>query len=390
MKKLTHTLLGAGLLCLAATHPVWAQGGPQASGSDNAARAGVGNQVTDPALGIPSGAPGDDASLSDNGSDAMRQAYKDYTDKKFPQAASELQAIVKKSPNTVEAHEMLADIYRRQNQIPQAIPELEAVVRLKPKDAGWRDTLGGAYLEGGDSDKAAAVFQTALIQNPKDYHSAFSYAYALEKGGKHAEAAAAFEKAAALDPKDSQALLYAGLLYHQAGSDAKAVPDLKTALALGTTDKFNAYTALAEAANTAKQTDAAIQDYTLAAQAKPDDFGTEANLGIMEQNAGRKTDAEAAYRQALTQKTDDPKSTANVQSNLAMLLTQDGKLDEAATLLTQATQSDPTDAALQNNLGVVYEKQGKTAQALTAYQKALALKPASGIAKDGVARLGKP
>ena len=108
------------------------------------------------------------------------------------------------------------------------------------------------------------------------------------------------------------------------------------------------------------------------------------------QREAAKYAAEAAYRQAIAVKGDDPKSLANVQSNLAMLLTQDGKLDDAAALLTQATQTNPSDVSLQDNLGIVYEKQGKKDLALAAYKQALTLNPDNGLAKDGVARLSKP
>jgi Flp pilus assembly protein TadD len=360
-------------MCLAAISQLWAQSGPSGPGT--------GPQVVNPAAS-------QNNTESDNSD--LHQAYQDYADKKFSVAAAELQAFVKKSPNTVEAHEMLADIFLRQNQVPQAVPELEAVVRLTPQDTTTRDILGVAYLQVGDADKAAALFQAALTQSPKNANYAFQYATALEKGGKHAEAAAEFEKAAALDPKNSCDPLYAGMLYHQIGDDAKAVPDLKTALALGTTEKFNVYSDLAQAAAAVKHNGDAIQDYALAAQAKPDDFDTEANLGILNQNAGYAVEAETAYRQALTLKADDPKSRADVQSNLAILLTTDGKLDEAAALLVQAAQEQPADTAIQDNLGTVYEKQGKTALALAAYKQALTLSPANDIAQAGAARLSKP
>ncbi len=389
MQKLTKTALSAGLLCLAATSPLWAQAGPGDSGQ--AARAGTGNQITNHASGIPEGEPGDTATIPDDENDPMQQAYKDYQARKFPSAAKELQDVLKKSPNIVQAHEMLASIYLNQSQIPQAIPELEAVVRLHPKDVAlYRDNLGVAYQQTGQFPKAIGLYQTALLQSPANPVLAFNYALVLEKAGRHTDAAAAFEKAGTLDPKNSQGPLYAGLLYHQAGDDAKAVPNLKSAVALGTDQKFNAYTALAEAASTAKNTADAANYYTLAGQANPTDFNTQANLGILEQNAGKKADAEAAYRKAAALKADNPKSMAAVQSNLAMLLTSEGKLDDAATFLVAANQSDPSSVSIQDNLGAVYEKQGKKDLALAAYKKALTINPDNGVAKDGVARLGKP
>ena len=404
MKKQNYifsgTVVGIGLVCLAAG-PLWAQGGvgggeEPGGGADSgqAARAGTGNQVTNQSQGIPESAPGDDSSFNDGGdSDAMQQAYKDYSQKKFAVAVPELQKILKKSPNIAEAHEMLADIYLRQNQAPQAIPELEAVVRLQPKRADFRANLGVAYLQGGDTAKATAVFQTLMTQYPANSTYAFDYARALTSENKPAEAAAAFDKTATLDPKNTSAVLYAGLLYHQAGNDAKAVPALKAALASGTltaSDKFSAYSALADAATTAKQNSDAAGYYTQAAEANPADFGTEANLGVLLQNSGNKAGAEDAYRKALTLKADSPKSAAAIQENLAGLLKSDGKLDEAASLLTQAAASDPTSVALQDDLGSVYEKQGKKDQALAAYKQALTINPNNGLAKDGLARLSKP
>ena len=389
-------LAGVGLLCLAGTSPVWAQGGPQADGNGNAARAGVGNPLTNNVSGdgesgtAPEAQPGDTQAIPQDEADPMQQAYKDYSQKKFTVAVPELRAIVKKSPNIAEAHEMLASIYAMQNQIPQAVPELEAVVRLQPKRADFRENLGKAYLQTGDTPKAVGVFQALLTQYPSNAGYAYDYAIALDKEDKYADAAAAFEKAAALNPKDSQLPLNAGLLYHQAGNDAKAVPELKSALALGTPNKFNAYSALAEAATTAKQPTDAIGYYKQAVQAKPDDFGTVYNLGVLEQNADEKADAEASYRQALTLKAGDPQSYADAQENLAGLLRADGSLDEAATLLTQAAQVDTHNAAIQVQLGAIYQKQGKKGLALAAYKQALAINPNSAIAKDGVAQTSTP
>ena len=379
MKKIL-TLAGALLLVGGSA---WAQiGTPSDTGTANG-RAGTGNVLT--------GDTGASATLQNNSFDVasdLQQAYKDYSDKKFPEAAARLTTIVRKAPNSLPAHQMLADIYIRQNRIKDAVPEMEQVVRLDPKDAATRNNLGVAYLQTAQYDKAVSLYQAAVARSPKDPALAFQYAQALEQSGKHAEAAQAFEQDAALAPKDARAPFYAGMLYHQTGNDAKAAADLEKALALGAEDKYSAHMVLAEIDAHAGKTDAAIQEYTLASAAKPTDFSAVANRGVLNQNAGKKADAVAAYRQALTLKAATPQAQAQVQASLAGLLAPDSP-EEAATLLTQAAQNDPANALYESVLGQVYEKQGKKDQAVAAYQKALTLDAHQPEATQGLARLKK-
>lgn len=326
-----------------------------------------------------------------NSSDTLvyNTAMDDYSNKRYKDAASGLKDYLRNNPKDPQAHRLMADIDVAQDNIAAAIPEWEAAVKLDKKDKTSEVNLGVAYMQTGSYDKAVAVYEAAVVHSPKDPQLNMQLAEALDSAGNHAGAITAFEKAAALDPKNSAPALYSGLLNHQTGHDDKAVPELKTALALGTTQKFQAYAALADAATTAKQNDEAIKDYMLAAQAKPDDFVTQYNLGVLEQNSGKKAEAEAAYRKALTLKTDDPKALAGVQSNLSLLLIDSGKLDEAASLLTLAAQADPTNAEYENNLGQVYEKLNKKDLAIAAYTKAVQLDPSLTGAKASLAQLQK-
>ncbi len=379
MRKIL-TLAGALLLVGGSA---WAQiGTPGDTGTANG-RAGTGNVLT--------GDTGASATLQNKTFDVssdLQQAYKEYSDRKFPEAATRLQGIVRKAPNSLPAHQMLADIYVRQNRIKEAVPEMEQVVRLDPKDTATRSNLGVAYLQTAQYDKAVQLYQTALARSPKDPMLAFQYAQALQQSSKSAEAAQAYDQAAALAPKDARAPFYAGMLYHQAGNDAKAGPDLQKAIALGAADTYSAHMVLAEIDAKAGKTDAAIQEYTLASAAKPADFSAAANLGVLNQNAGKKAGAVAAYRKALTLKAVTPQAQAQVQASLAGLLAPDSP-EEAATLLTQAAQNDPNNALYESVLGQVYEKQGKKDQAVAAYGKALTLDAHQPEATQGLARLKK-
>jgi len=330
-------------------------------------------------------------SHGNNSSDTLvyNTAIDDYNHKHYKEAASGLKDYLRENPKDAEAHRLMADIAVAQNNVAAAVPEWEAAVRLDRNDKSSVTNLGIAYMQTGSYDKAVTLYQAALGHNAKDAKMTIQLGAALDNAGHHAEAATAFEKAASLDPKDSMAALYAGLANHQTGHDDKAVPELKTALALGTTRKFEAYAVLAAAASDAKQNDEAIKYYTLAGQANPTDFVTFANLGVLLQNSGKKAEAETAYRQAATLKASDPKALAAIQSNLALLLLADGRLDDAAAFLVKATANDPADALFQNNLGQAYEKQSKKDLAIAAYTKAMSLDPSLVGAKDSIARLSK-
>lgn len=357
--------------------------------------------------------------------DAMvyNQGIDAFNNKHYKDAAEYFTKYLKKNGQDVQAHKMLANTYFQENQPALAVPELEAALKLSSKDTEIRDNLGAAYLQTGSFDKAAALYHAARQRSPKDAQLALyeglaltqagktdeavvalkeavrldprnpgaflQLGVALEGGGKHAEAAVAFQSAADLSPKDPRAALYTGTLNQSLGNSALAIPYLKRALALGTDNPFAAHMSLGNAyAATGKDAEA-LAEFKSASDAKLDDFGAAANLGTLSQKAGNKPQAEAAYRRALAAPGLDPRIAAPVQSNLALMLVAEGKLDEASTLLSAATQGDPTSAPLQENLGLVLEKQNKTNLAIAAFHKALTLDPASTVAKESLARLKK-
>lgn len=419
MSKTTNVtgLLGAGLI-LAGLSGAQLLGTAAQAQNDN-----VGNQRASQNSGMNGGGAGNgDFKGGGGNAGAFNNAVDAYNKKDYTKAAKELQGFIKDNPKDAQAHRLMADIFVRQDKIADAIPEWEAAVKLDGNDRVSRENLGAAYLQTQQFDKAAQVYKAAYAKKPKDGDTAYYYGLALaqgghtaealpvlrnavtskptspaymqlgvtlDKSGKHAEAADAFAAAAKLDPKNPQPLLYSGLIYHQNGSDAKAVPALQQALALGTDDPFDAHIALAEAAATAKNTDGALKEFNLAAQAKPDNFNAWANIGILNQNTGKAADAEAAYRKAIALTPPDPKALASVQSNLALLLLPGGKTDEAQTLLAQAIKNDPSNARYSYNQGLAYEKQNKIANAIASYKQALTVDPNLTDAKQNLTRISK-
>ena len=98
-------------------------------------------------------------------------------------------------------------------------------------------------------------------------------------------------------------------------------------------------------------------------------------LGLVNDQAGNKADAEKNYRKALELQPDLEESAIN----LAALLVEGGKLDEAASLMKKAIAKNPKSAALQINLGMALSGKNDVDGANKAFEEAIKLEPNSGI-----------
>ncbi len=99
--------------------------------------------------------------------------------------------------------------------------------------------------------------------------------------------------------------------------------------------------------------------------------------------AGRKEEAEAAYRRALALQPDDPV----VMNNLGAVLLDLGRADEAESQFRRALAIRPGYADAENNLGAALERRGRTEEAERAYRRATAADPGSATALNNLGAL---
>lgn len=106
-----------------------------------------------------------------------------------------------------------------------------------------------------------------------------------------------------------------------------------------------------------------------------------ANLGAVEQQAGRLTEAVEAFEQSVRF------NPALVQSWIALGLaySERGDMYKALSALSRAVHEDPTDARAHNYLAIVANRFGWVATAQAEFEKAIALKPDYGIAHFNLA-----
>ncbi len=101
------------------------------------------------------------------------------------------------------------------------------------------------------------------------------------------------------------------------------------------------------------------------------DIASWLNQGNAHHQAGRLTEAEQAYRQALAIAPRHP----DALHLLGLLSYRMNRLDDALDQLTAAVEQQPSSPLYWFNLGVVAQKAGRQAQAVTAYEKAVSLNP---------------
>ena len=343
----------------------------------------------------------------------------------------ELEALAKTPDyrNDATVHNLIGYLYLTQDNPASAIPELQTTVRLKPDNLDARNNLGNALRQqqrygeaaeqyryvldrlttgtggtagldaariklnlatvlgqAGKTDEALALFRELVASHPdpatyKDYAATYkNYGFFLQKAGHSAEAADALRKAAEQDPKDATAWLSAGELYAKGQRYDDAIATLTRAVGpdvdpkLDVANQYDAYFALGEANAAKSNMNEAIKDFDTAAGLQPQNAVPLYNKGVLQEQAGLKSDAEASYRGALAK---DPGSV-QIQAALGLLLADEGKAAEAATLLAEAAPKltqDAKAAPIYARLGDQYAQQKDYADADQARRQALALNP---------------
>ncbi len=321
--------------------------------------------------------------------------------------------------NDPAVHNLVGYLYLTQSNSTAAIPELQATVRLKPDNLDARNNLGNALQQqkrydeaaeqyryvldhftpnsgldparikfnlatvlgqAGKTDEALALFGALAAAPSPDTATLKNYGFFLAKAGRSGEAADALRKAAEQDPKDAAAWLSAGELYAKVQRYDDALATLTKALGpdvapkLDVAGQYDAYFALGEANAAKSNTNEAIKDFDTAAGLQPQNAVPIYNKGVLQEQAGLKSDAEASYRSALAK---NPGSV-QVQIALGLLLADEGNAAESVTLLAQAVPKltqDAKAAPIYARLGDQYAKQKDYARADQARRQALALNP---------------
>ncbi len=299
-------------------------------------------------------------------------------------------ALLKTSPDDIDAHKLLGRIYLRQlgeGQSPTsspadsgkaldlAISEFEKVIALMPSSVEDRMVLGQLYSVRHEAKKAEDQFKTAQSLEPDSEEVVLNLARLYAESGDIAHAVKVIEAVAVADrtPKMEFAL---GASYDQLKQTKDAIAAYQRAADMEPGD-VRTMGALAQALLTDGQYDEALKQFQLVADADPNDISALIHISEIQRRQEKYEDALATIRTAL--KKDSTSLEAGY--NEGLLLDVLGRYEEAAAVyekmvdLTSHANGAYT-AEEKNNrsiflerLGGVYHEESKVEQAIGAYQK---------------------
>jgi tetratricopeptide (TPR) repeat protein len=305
-------------------------------------------------------------------------------------AVREAQDIIKRDPNNLEARKLLGRIYLRSlgdmpgghssdNILKLAIEQYEQIVKIEPTSVDDHLLLGRLYHLNNDLGKAENEWKTAvkLDPNSEEAITQLSVLYGEEGDTTHALKVLTEVPESARSAKLYSAL---GSTYEQLKRYKDAIDAFRHAIELDR-DNLDAIRGLAENLLNDGQTDAALEQFKVIADANPEDAQTYVRMAEIYRRQGKYDLALETLKKAESMAPD----ALQVPYNMAAVYQSQGRYDDAAKifqdLIKKTEKSDNSynkadrdnRALFIEHLGSVYRDQENYQAAVEAFRKMLSL-----------------
>ena len=305
-------------------------------------------------------------------------------------AVLEAQDILKRDSNNLEAHKLLGRIYLRslgdnpgstasQDVLKRAIEQYQEIIKLQPDSVDDHLLLGRLYSVNKDLQKAENEFKIAIKLQPDSEEAVTTLAYLYNEEGDSARAA---QVLSSIPDAGRSAKLYSalGYTYEQQKDYKKAVNAYRHAIEMDR-DNLDAIRGLAQNLLNDGQTDAALEQYKIIADANPEDAQTYIKMAEIYRKDGKFDQALENLKKAESMVQD----SVEVPYNIAAVYQAEGRYDEAAqvlqTLLKKTEKADnnytqgerSNRAVFLERLGTIYRDNNQDQLAIDTFRKMLTL-----------------
>src|SRR6201987_5915934 len=306
------------------------------------------------------------------------------------EAVSEAQDILKRDPNNLEAHKLLGRIYLRSlgdmqsgngssSVLKLAIEQYEQIIKIEPDNMDDHLLLGRLYRLNNDLGKAEAEYKSAVKLQPNSEEAVTTLAYLYNEEG---DANHAVQVLSSVPDDGRSAKMYSalGYTYEQQKQYKEAINAYRHAIELDR-DNLDAIRGLAENLMNDGQTEAALEQYKVIADANPEDAQTYLHMAEIYRKSGKFDLALENLKKAETMVQD----SIEVPYNMAAVYQAQGRYDDAAQtlqdLLKKTEKPDNSYSQGERNnravflerLGTVYRDEAKYPEAVDTFRKMVAL-----------------
>ncbi len=242
----------------------------------------------------------------------LARIYRDDND--YPQATDQYEALVRMDPYWFDNHYNLALCYQMVNRLADSARVYLDALRLKPADPGANSNLAIVYVSLNELDKALAFAKRATEYAPKSAAAFANLAVVLDARTEYAEAQKAYLKSLELDSNQAATLLNYGANLLVQNQPAAAIAVFQRALQLQ--DSALGHKRLGDAHFAANHPDEALRQYNLALKITPRYYPAMNQMGLvlinqyksgLELDEEKKAGAVAIWRRSLEIQADQPR-----------------------------------------------------------------------------------
>ena len=280
--------------------------------------------------------------------------------------------VIKRRPNTGEAHLILAKSLMRLGNIAAAEHETAVLTKADPNNIEVQMVRGDLFWAKHDLGRARQTYESVVkLQN--DHFSANAGLVTIDLAEHNLDAARSrAESLLAKMPNDERRLLLAGSTYVLLKEDKKAEDAFRRAIQVNESS-MEAYGRLALVYASQNRLDEARKEYEEVARRNPR-MAVQAltMVGILASRQNKPEEARKAYEHALAL---DPKAPV-ASNNLAWDYAESGQnLDVALGLAQNAKSRIPDNPSVNDTLGWVYYKKGFGSLAVSSLKQSVAAQP---------------
>ncbi len=251
------------------------------------------------------------------------------------EAQNDAEAALRKDPNDVPAHRLLARVYMRQigdpqqqrideNMLQKAIAEYQKIAQLAPNDADSLVMLGRLEKIAQNTGEAEKAYKRALAVDPDNEEAQAGLAMVYLDEGNNEEASAILKKLADKNPSQ-RSLRQLASAYEQMKEYSLAAETLNRALAQNPQDAPDLQRAIAQDLVLAKRYDDALKIYQQLVAQEPGDADAYVRMSEIYRE---KKDFAKAREMAAKASAIDP-GNLEIRYNEVLNLEAEGKMPEA-------------------------------------------------------------